>query len=345
MDAFLGYSAKNKNKILLVTCLFIHIINALIFLINGSFVLVVVNAVSTAFYTFCIIQEKKRELQMAIPTYFEVLIFSVVSDLLAGGNTGYIYYVVGMVAIIFYMLPDGSTANRYLIQGIGVVICFVLFLINNSGIILLPNICERLESIRVYIRAYNFFIAIGTIVFVSCLYMMELDIAHKKLQFNVDHDELTGLYNRRFFERMVRDENKDFGASYAIVMFDIDDFKMVNDTYGHEIGDQVLEMVAKALMKNMGEKDVAVRWGGEEFILFFPNVDINFAERKTIQIQNDIRRNKVECDSKSVMITTTAGIAADTSIRRYESVISTADKRLYYGKRHGKNCHIKEDLE
>ena len=71
---------------------------------------------------------------------------------------------------------------------------------------------------------------------------------------------------------------------------------------------------------------------------------MSFAEKKTIQIQNDIRRRCVEVGNVKIQVTTTAGIAVENDINKYEDAIRIADERLYYGKRHGKNCHIKEDM-
>lgn len=346
MEKFLEWSSANKNKIFLYACLVIHFIYVGIFIPNKCWELAIVNLASVIFYITAIIILKVRKNASTLITlsYFEILIFSVLSEFIAGGHFGFILFTVGMVAVIFYLLPNEYSSKRYLIQFIGVLATAIIFVIDNLGIVVFPHIQRRLMEISLPLRTYNTVIAVGTVVYVSCLYMRELDKTRAKLHHNVNHDMLTGLYNRRFFEETMREKKNQLDISYAIVMFDIDDFKKVNDTYGHETGDRVIECVARCLKKNMGENDIAVRWGGEEFVLFFPNVDTNFAERKTIQIQNDIRRSVIECQANKVCVTTTAGIAVDVDIKNYENVIRIADERLYYGKRHGKNCHIKEDI-
>ena len=125
-------------------------------------------------------------------------------------------------------------------------------------------------------------------------------------------------------------------------MVDLDNFKKINDTYGHEFGDAVLKDLSEILMSSMGENDIAVRWGGEEFILFMPGTDLDSAEKRLEKMQDRIRNHQVTLGGKSVCFTATIGLASGDDLRKYEQVINSADQMLYYGKNNGKNRIVKE---
>ena len=346
MEKIFEFSYTHKNKIFLFVCLIIHSLYILIFGLQGCNGLVALNVGSALFYVYAIYSafKKGNATLMVTISYFEFLLFSIISELLAGGDFGFLLFPLGMVAVIFYLVPKEYSNKRFVIQLVGIIATYIVFKLETSGLIIQPTVHEKLLGIAVPLKAYNTGITLLAVTYISCVYMIELDRTRQKLDYNVNHDALTGLYNRRFFEHLMRKQYELYSKPYAVVMFDVDDFKKVNDTYGHEAGDRVLEMHAECLKRNMGEYDVAVRWGGEEFILFFPDVDMSFAEKKTIQIQNDIRRRCVEVGNVKIQVTTTAGIAVENDINKYEDAIRIADERLYYGKRKGKNCHIKENM-
>lgn len=90
------------------------------------------------------------------------------------------------------------------------------------------------------------------------------------------HDGLTGLYNRRSFEKLFEKEmhrSKRYSYPLSVVLFDIDDFKKINDVYGHIVGDEVLIGISILVSKIIRDSDIVARWGGEEFIIIFPESD------------------------------------------------------------------------
>ena len=113
----------------------------------------------------------------------------------------------------------------------------------------------------------------------------------------VEKDALTELYNRRLankrLEKAIREE-REFGTNYCVALCDIDFFKKVNDTYGHDMGDVVLKEVAKVLRTNMVGNGVASRWGGEEFLLIFTDMNLKTAYSVTQKILNDVRALEIE---------------------------------------------------
>jgi diguanylate cyclase (GGDEF)-like protein/PAS domain S-box-containing protein len=153
------------------------------------------------------------------------------------------------------------------------------------------------------------------------------------------HDPLTDLPNRRFLETMLQtrsDENKRYGWPFAVLMMDIDHFKGVNDTFGHDVGDAVLKVVSATLYANCRTSDLVGRWGGEEFLAVVANCDekelLNIAER----YRHLIATSHVEA-MKDQLVTISIGGAVANHREEVSTVIKRADEKLYMAKANGRN--------
>jgi two-component system cell cycle response regulator len=168
-----------------------------------------------------------------------------------------------------------------------------------------------------------------------------------KLRFaleNAAHDALTGLFNRRYLERRLKEESaqaKRYGRPFAVILVDLDHFKLVNDTYGHEDGDRVLRHVAEVAQSQLREDDVPCRYGGEEFV---------FLLRGTIGMEARVVANRLRTTlagkplalgpkHEPRHVTFSAGIAAADARNSFdcEAVVSRADAALYRAKKAGRN--------
>lgn len=154
-------------------------------------------------------------------------------------------------------------------------------------------------------------------------------------------DELTGLANHgRFQERLSKEfeQVRGHGHPLGLIMLDIDDFKLVNDTFGHQQGDLVLKQVAMALRASSRQADTAARYGGEEMALILPNTDLEgsyaIAERLREAIQS-LRVGRLD-GGEPLRVTASLGVAATSEGEKHE-LIACADKALYRAKRRGKN--------
>lgn len=156
----------------------------------------------------------------------------------------------------------------------------------------------------------------------------------------VERDSLTGLYNRRSGENRLNSMVKKAeisGEQYCIAIGDIDFFKKINDSYGHEAGDDVLKEVARILNDTMAGNGCAVRWGGEEFLLLFEHAQLIDA-RQTVQgIMDQIRANAVLSEGQSIQVTMTFGMIQGNGSQNVNTELSRADTLLYYGKEHGRD--------
>ena len=158
-------------------------------------------------------------------------------------------------------------------------------------------------------------------------------------------DELTGLYNRRFVVESLSQDLTESGRQDAIVMVDVDNFKRVNDTYGHSTGDMVLICIAN-IMESICSRHKVVRWGGEEFLL----VLMGITEEEVLRICETIRREVSEFMFRSgdctFFCTITLGVAMYDKEKSLEDNVTHADMALYRGKATGKNrvlCYGMDD--
>ena len=152
-------------------------------------------------------------------------------------------------------------------------------------------------------------------------------------------DPLTGLLNRRAMEPHLTQAKtcaEEHGKLFSLIICDIDDFKKVNDIYGHAIGDQVLKDVSSTFKANLRDSDYACRWGGEEFLMLIPGnleVAVSIAER----LRSEVSKLGFESEHGNFSITMTFGVCEYITGYRIEKLIKIADDNLYEGKRNGKN--------
>jgi len=160
----------------------------------------------------------------------------------------------------------------------------------------------------------------------------------KRLELMAVTDGLTGLYNHRFiFERLEEETAKvaRYGRPLSIIMLDIDNFKRVNDTFGHRAGDEVILSVAHAIMASLRKTDVAGRYGGEEFLVLLPETDLKAAHIVAEKIRNTVAL--LQFETKDLAVTISAGVAEAEKGESFEALINRADAKLYTAKRNGKN--------
>lgn len=151
-------------------------------------------------------------------------------------------------------------------------------------------------------------------------------------------DPLTGLMNRRSFGSIVKEKLKESsapGKNAAFIMIDVDHFKAINDTCGHDTGDTILGMIAESLTSNFRSTDLICRWGGEEFLVYMADADLEVATARAARLQRRIAETDVGC---AVTVTVSQGIAMLKDGDTYESAIKRADELLYMAKSGGRNC-------
>jgi len=178
--------------------------------------------------------------------------------------------------------------------------------------------------------------------------LSQLNFDEKRLQHKHDllnklagTDALTGLYNRREYfnicESLIFRAKNEF-APYAMMMLDLDHFKSVNDTYGHDIGDLVLKSVTKAITEAKREDDIFGRIGGEEFAFFMPNTTSKEAEEIANSFCKLVSRLQIDTGKEIIKVTVSIGLASDAN-RQFtlSELMKSSDIALYQAKENGRN--------
>ncbi len=155
-------------------------------------------------------------------------------------------------------------------------------------------------------------------------------------------DGLTGLFVRRYFDARLDEEierSKRFGTDFSVVMMDIDDFKQLNDTYGHPVGDRFLRGISETVRRQMRAVDTAARYGGEEFAMILPRTTMIDAYNQAERIRQQIADYRLTADDHVLSVTASFGIASypESRAESAEALIRLADRALYRAKRTGKN--------
>jgi diguanylate cyclase (GGDEF)-like protein len=157
-------------------------------------------------------------------------------------------------------------------------------------------------------------------------------------------DGLTGLYNHRTFQVRLDEllsTSKRYGRQCSLILFDVDHFKSVNDTYGHPMGDQVLKRIGKLLRKLARDSDIPTRYGGEEFALIMPETELQGAQVIAERIREAVMAEIFQMQQGAFQITVSLGIATFPACAKGKAaLIETADQRLYMAKRKGRNCVV-----
>ncbi len=178
-------------------------------------------------------------------------------------------------------------------------------------------------------------------------YRMTLKRLNKRLEKLSTHDSLTTLANRRFFERQIRYElaiNKRYNQKASLLLIDIDHFKKVNDTHGHQVGDDVLVELGQFLRKNVRESDTVCRWGGEEFMLLLSHTDSAGAEVLAKRLRQEIESRLFLEGKTDISLTVSIGVTELSLAGEdpFKTTYETIDKALYKAKETGRNTVIVE---
>ena len=341
MDGLLDIRAvKNMARFISACFLLVHIAMIVIFWRCGVTPMVYFNVGSIIFYvlSFALIREELLWCYTDL-VYVEVVAHMSCAILFTGWNSDFQVTLVGMSSIAFF----AEYLERYL--GIrhtnALPLCIfgaIAYMATCAVSALCPAPYSMPDTVSLMMR-----LALGAVVFVVSTVVLyafvhEATKSEKALTNRLMHDKLTGLPNRYFVADYLNKLSKSGNLDkYWVAVADIDDFKKVNDTYGHNCGDLVLETVAHLLQENLSEAQVC-RWGGEEFLAVGligngtdSQVEMLDRARRTIEGQS------LWHEENRVSVTVTIGVAPYREGYTASEWINVADEKLYEGKKNGKN--------
>ena len=171
---------------------------------------------------------------------------------------------------------------------------------------------------------------------------LENALLHNKIQEMASYDGLTHVLNRRFGLIRLHEEfstAQRYGSDLSVIMLDIDKFKKVNDSYGHEAGDLILKQVASTIALNLRNEEVICRYGGEEFLIILPMANLNKAGMAAERIRKIVQQLTSYYQDKAILVTVSLGVASLSSIntQNENNLINAADTALYHVKNMGRN--------
>lgn len=170
--------------------------------------------------------------------------------------------------------------------------------------------------------------------------LQETNAMHRELAFR---DGLTGIYNRRFFQEALDNElmrAQRYKRQFSLAIFDVDDFKIINDTYGHTVGDLVLINITREVHEIVRVTDIFARYGGDEFVIIMPETDLSNAINVAESIRSRVELLITSVDNVTIKTTISLGLTsyeASVGYKTGEQVTDIADKALYLAKHNGKN--------
>lgn len=338
-----------KLRYLLIAVLSVHVILLGMSLFFSVFPMVIYSLFVILFYSFIYRNVKigRRIVLSYILTFMELTVQILMGTLMIGWGAGFAMYIFCVVAVSFYMLMSVTNIQKKLaIPPLVTVACLIFYVVLYRYSYTEPAYYDIGES---GIRAFYIFNAVVTFLLLGALsdcFVLEiigsqnlLTLKNRNLEHIAGVDPLTGLLNRRYMEEYLEeamDQAKQKGTRFSLIMGDIDNFKKINDTYGHDCGDQALVHVAQIMKQCVRDNDAVCRWGGEEFLILIQgNMEIAAAigERIRTMIEEQI----VVYHEVPVPFTITFGVSTYVPGYRMETLIHIADERLYSGKQNGKN--------
>ncbi|MEO1923816.1 MAG: GGDEF domain-containing protein, partial [Nautiliaceae bacterium] len=174
----------------------------------------------------------------------------------------------------------------------------------------------------------------------------ELEKKVKKLSCEVKTDFLTNIANKKaIMEELKRQESsfKRYGTIYSVVFFDIDHFKNINDTYGHDAGDVILKTLGLLFRRYARDVDMIGRFGGEEFVAILPNTNKEGAYRFAEKLREIVQKAKFLYKNTRINVTVSGGVASRQEVNSQEELLKKADERLYLAKKSGRNKVCADD--
>lgn len=330
----------------------VHAVLLVIFWIAGVMPLVVFNVFSVIIYTFCYILCR---IDYILPAYvsiiLEVTIYSVVSTYYVGLRCGTYCFLFSIIPIIIYFGSSLFKGKQRWSVVMMLVLNFITFAVLYISFFNLQPVYNVPAPLMLILVNFSAFVMVFSTMFYNAMYIYStenkvtiLEQKNKQLSADAHEDELTSLLNRRGFLPMVKSlMNSDSTDPFCIAFCDLDDFKRVNDSYGHEAGDEVLKHTTQMIRMELPGCDIC-RWGGEEFVILMRHGSLVNSKGQLERLRKTIESNPTVFFGKQIFVTITIGLEEySDKYSEPEAVIKKADERMYYGKQHGKNIVVFED--
>ena len=312
----------------------------------------------------------KESLSKKVFTFFSILMFSTITLFIASpaaelisrindvSYTQDLIYIFRNIINFFFLLTAYFWAGRHYKNILNLVsdktirymalypaLAFLLLVTNFTT----PARISQLDNFNTIYHMILFllFMVVGYILVLlgiaSASKIVSMQYSMEKLEIISKTDSLTGLYNRRYIIEKLENElmnYNDTGNKFSVILADIDYFKNINDSFGHDCGDQVLKRVSQNLRDTVQEKGVLSRWGGEEFLILLPETELDDAMRLAYEMRRICEEKTIDYYELQIPVTLTFGVTSNGDNETIDDTIRKADYALYEGKNRGRNCVV-----
>ena len=331
----------------------VHAALLVIMLCAGVMPLVNFNILSVVVYLFCVALCKVGNI---VPVYISILLevstYATLATFYIGWDSGSYCFICSLIPIIIYIGCFIFKQGQRWIIALSLLLDFALFAALYIIFVDATPVFELDPAVRTVLFIFAAFMAGFAIVFYYAVYIYasesdrtSLENENRQLSADAHEDALTNALNRRGFLPILEEMMKDKKAKdFCIAFCDLDNFKRINDSYGHDCGDEVLRHITKLIKSEITDCPIC-RWGGEEIVILMKNYELASAKEKMESVRKNIESNPTVFFNKRIYVTVTIGLAENKAeYNNSEEFIKVADERMYYGKTHGKNIVIFENV-
>lgn len=284
--------------------------------------------------------------------YAEILVFMMLAVICMGWEFGFQQYCIGFITASIFTDFYMSRMHKLKKRTVFIVTMYVVMYVGmRIWTYQMPYIYEiNNELVQELLYIANTTISFVFLIAYSCIYSNTVFKLEKALTEAANVDVLTGLRNRRKMQDLLKTSYEDYvkqNYNMCVAIIDVDHFKVINDTYGHDIGDVVLKTLADILLNEhkCNGRFHACRWGGEEFLILYKKYEKSKEEiiSEFDTLRKTVENNIVVCDDYEIKFTITIGVAFWTEDSNVSDMIKKADKNLYNGKENGRNKVVCEE--
>ncbi|MCR4616575.1 MAG: GGDEF domain-containing protein [Lachnospiraceae bacterium] len=341
-------SQRAKLELVSIGITVVHVIMLFLFVYYNVWPMIIYNGIVVVYYLYVLRTVHVGNILTGyIMTFVEITVQVVLGTFMLGWNVGFYAYIFAIIPLFFYLTVLDNDVDKSvvipMVSTIGAI--FVLIFSYVISTKFAPGFVLTEGQVK-FLFIYNAVFSILLVAVMSHFFVIErryqiveMTKENQKLDFEASVDPLTGLINRRSMDKALDSamlEAKRRGIVFSLIMADIDFFKAINDTYGHDFGDEALKVVADSFKKFVNKDDSVCRWGGEEFLLLI----MGSREEATAiaeRIRKDIEDKNISHNGMEIKLTVTLGVTEYKPGYSLDTLIQQADNNLYYGKRHGRN--------
>lgn len=331
----------------------IHVAFEFIFIYSGNNVMMSYNLISIAVFGGALKFLKRHQKIAVLACFTEATIFITVATIYLGWDMGFQNWFMPFI-ILSITVPFKERGVFYALGAIQSILYVYLYFSANLKIPLLQinSIDDLLVRLNLIFSFILIFFAERVLKISKAMEIVFLRNEIEHMENIVKTDELTGLTTRRQMNDILKNidmrQEKNKGDFY-LVFGDIDHFKAVNDTYGHECGDVALAEISAVLKSECRINDIIARWGGEEFLILLKNAgkDDKLSREKVEKILNRIRKKieqkTIKYNDIRFSVTITFGGVSSADFSNIQDMIRAADEQMYIGKKNGRNMVVIKD--